>query len=178
MCAGLSLPSDYTVPEEVKAAGFQICADEVGSIVEGRDVKKLKSHGGVETITDKLGTSSINGISTSEKMLHKRKEIYGVNKFAEKPSRGFLVYVWEALQDTTLMILAFCALVSLLVGIMTEGWPKGAHDGLGIVPSILLVVFVTLQLVIISNPCSSRTWRRRRKKLQFRLQLHDNPSTI
>ncbi|XP_050111341.1 calcium-transporting ATPase 2, plasma membrane-type-like [Malus sylvestris] len=76
-------------------------------------------------------------------MLHKRKEIYGVNKFAEKPSRGFLVYVWEALQDTTLMILAFCALVSLLVGIMTEGWPKGAHDGLGIVASILLVVFVT-----------------------------------
>ena len=31
---GLSLPSDYTVPEEVKAAGFQICADEVGSIVD------------------------------------------------------------------------------------------------------------------------------------------------
>ncbi|KAM1164204.1 hypothetical protein ACFX13_024174 [Malus domestica] len=26
---------------------------------------------------------------------------------------------------------------------MTEGWPKGAHDGLGIVASILLVVFVT-----------------------------------
>ncbi|ONI33428.1 hypothetical protein PRUPE_1G423500 [Prunus persica] len=41
------------------------------------------------------------------------------------------------------MILAFCAFVSLLVGIMTEGWPKGAHDGLGIVASILLVVFVT-----------------------------------
>ncbi|XP_068314131.1 calcium-transporting ATPase 1-like [Pyrus communis] len=140
---GLSLPSDYTVPEEVKAAGFQICADEVGSIVDGRDLKKLKSHGGVETITDKLGTSSINGIFTSEKLLNKRKEIYGVNKFIEKPSRGFLVYVWEALQDTTLMILAFCAFVSLLVGIMTEGWPKGAHDGLGIVASILLVVFVT-----------------------------------
>nr|XP_028962674.1 LOW QUALITY PROTEIN: calcium-transporting ATPase 2, plasma membrane-type-like [Malus domestica] len=140
---GLSLPSDYTVPEEVKAAGFQICADEVGSIVDSFDLKKLKSHGGVETITDKLGTSSINGIFTSEKLLNKRKEIYGVNKFIEKPSRGFLVYVWEALQDTTLMILALCAFVSLLVGIMTEGWPKGAHDGLGIVASILLVVFVT-----------------------------------
>ncbi|KAM1022093.1 hypothetical protein EV2_044212 [Malus domestica] len=142
-CAGLSVHSDYTVPEEVKAAGFQICADEVQWIVEGRDVQYLKSHGGVETIIDKLGTSSINGISTSEKLLNKRKEIYGVNKFVEKPCSGFLVYVWEALQDTTLMILAFCAFVSLLVGIMTEGWPKGAHDGLGIVASILLVVFVT-----------------------------------
>lgn len=43
----------------------------------------------------------------------------------------------------TLMILAACAFVSLLVGIATEGWPKGAHDRLGIVASILLVVFVT-----------------------------------
>ena len=41
------------------------------------------------------------------------------------------------------MILAACAFVSLIVGIATEGWPKGAHDGLGIVASILLVVFVT-----------------------------------
>ncbi|XP_008220322.1 PREDICTED: calcium-transporting ATPase 1, chloroplastic [Prunus mume] len=140
---GLSFLSDYTVPEEVKAAGFQICADELGSIVEGRDVKKLRIHGGVETITGKLATSSVNGISTSEQLLSQRKEIYGINKFTERPSRGFFVYVWEALQDTTLMILAFCAFVSLLVGIMTEGWPKGAHDGLGIVASILLVVFVT-----------------------------------
>ncbi|XP_034709929.1 calcium-transporting ATPase 2, plasma membrane-type-like isoform X2 [Vitis riparia] len=29
--------SDYVVPEEIKAAGFQICADELGSIVEGHD---------------------------------------------------------------------------------------------------------------------------------------------
>ena len=43
----------------------------------------------------------------------------------------------------TLMILGVCAFVSLIVGIATEGWPKGAHDGLGIVASILLVVFVT-----------------------------------
>ncbi|KAG2724167.1 hypothetical protein I3760_01G005200 [Carya illinoinensis] len=43
----------------------------------------------------------------------------------------------------TLMILGVCAFVSLIVGITMEGWPKGAHDGLGIVSSILLVVFVT-----------------------------------
>ncbi|BBG95161.1 calcium ATPase 2 [Prunus dulcis] len=119
-----------------KLQGFKFVCD-------GRDVKKLRIHGGVETITGKLGTSSVNGISTSEQLLSQRKEIYGINKFTERPSRGFFVYVWEALQDTTLMILAFCAFVSLLVGIMTEGWPKGAHDGLGIVASILLVVFVT-----------------------------------
>ncbi|KAJ7966533.1 Calcium-transporting ATPase [Quillaja saponaria] len=140
---GLNLSSEYSVPAEVKAAGFEICADELGSIVEGRDVKKLKIHDGVEGIANKLNTSIPNGISTSEQLLNQRKEIYGINKFTESPVRGFWVFVWEALQDMTLMILAVCAFVSLLVGITMEGWPKGAHDGLGIVASILLVVFVT-----------------------------------
>ncbi|KAG8377538.1 hypothetical protein BUALT_Bualt08G0043600 [Buddleja alternifolia] len=133
----------YTAPEAVKAAGFDICADELGSIVEGHNVKKLKVHGGIEGIADKLSTSFSNGINISEESLSRRREIYGINKFTETPAKGFWLFVWEALQDTTLMILAVCALVSLIVGIATEGWPKGAHDGLGIVASILLVVFVT-----------------------------------
>ncbi|CAN1135685.1 Calcium-transporting ATPase 1 [Linum perenne] len=140
---GLSLSSDYTVPEEVKAAGFQICAEELGSIVEGHEVKKLKTHDGVEGIAAKLSSSITNGIPTSEELLDRRKRVYGVNKFTESPPKSFWFFVWEALQDTTLMILGFCAIVSLLVGIIMEGWPKGAHDGLGIVASILLVVFVT-----------------------------------
>lgn len=143
MPTGLNLSSEYTVPEEVAASGFQICPEELGSIVEGHDVKKLRIHGGVEGIAEKLSTSITDGISTSEHLLNRRKEIYGINKFTESPVRGFWVYVWEALHDMTLMILAVCALVSLVVGIATEGWPKGAHDGLGIVVSILLVVFVT-----------------------------------
>ncbi|XP_057973636.1 calcium-transporting ATPase 1 isoform X2 [Malania oleifera] len=140
---GLTLPSDYTVPEEVEAAGFQICADELGSIIEGRDVKKLRIHGGVKGIADKLSSSTSNGIPTSEHLLNQRKEIYGINKFTEGPVHGFWFFVWEALQDMTLMILIVCAFISLIVGITMEGWPKGAHDGLGIVASILLVVFVT-----------------------------------
>nr|AEQ27821.1 PM Ca2+-ATPase [Pontederia crassipes] len=140
---GISLHSEYTVPSEVKSAGFQICADELGSIVEGHDVKKLKTHGGVTGIAEKLSTSPTDGLATSEDRLKCRENIYGVNKFTESPLRSFWVFVWEALQDMTLMILAVCAFVSLVVGIATEGWPKGAHDGLGIVASILLVVFVT-----------------------------------
>ena len=134
---------DYVVPEEVKAGGFEICADELGSIVEGHDVKKLKFHGGVDGIARKLLTSTTNGLTSDNELLNRRQEIFGINKFAEAQVRSFLVFVWEALQDMTLMILAVCAFVSLIVGIAMEGWPEGAHDGLGIVASILLVVFVT-----------------------------------
>ncbi|KAH1047654.1 hypothetical protein J1N35_038438 [Gossypium stocksii] len=136
-------PSDYVVPEQVIVAGFQLCADELGSIVEGHDVKKLKFHGGVSGIAGKLSTSTNTGLSSDAALLSKRQEIYGINKFAEPEAKGFWVFVWEALQDMTLMILGACAIVSLVVGIAMEGWPAGAHDGLGIVASILLVVFVT-----------------------------------
>ncbi|KAI3441010.1 Calcium-transporting ATPase [Psidium guajava] len=136
-------PSDYVVPREVKAAGFQICADELGSIVEGHDIKKLKFHGGVDGIVEKLSTSTTNGITTDSELLKRRQEIFGINQFAESEPKSFWLFVWEALQDMTLMILGVCAFVSLIVGLAMEGWPHGAHDGLGIVASILLVVFVT-----------------------------------
>ncbi|KAJ4868858.1 plasma membrane-type protein [Raphanus sativus] len=137
-------PSDYTVPEEVKAAGFDICADELGSIVESHDVKKLKFHGGVDGLAGKLKASPTEGLSTTDAdKLSQRQDLFGINKFAESELKSFWVFVWEALQDMTLMILGVCAFVSLIVGIATEGWPKGSHDGLGIVASILLVVFVT-----------------------------------
>ncbi|KAL0450163.1 UNVERIFIED_CONTAM: Calcium-transporting ATPase 2, plasma membrane-type [Sesamum latifolium] len=135
--------NDYTVPEEVQAAGFQICADELESIVEGHDVKKLKFHGGVSGIANKLVANCDDGLSTDSEALNRRRDIYGINKFQESEPQSFWTFVWEALHDMTLMILGACAIVSLIVGIPTEGWPKGAHDGLGIVASILLVVLVT-----------------------------------
>ncbi|XP_006649589.2 calcium-transporting ATPase 2, plasma membrane-type-like [Oryza brachyantha] len=140
---GLAPPSEYTVPGEVKAAGYGICAEELSSIVESHDIKKLKSHGGVEAVASKLCTSPEDGLPKSRRRQAVRQELFGINRFAETESRSFWVFVWEALQDMTLMILAACAFFSLVVGIATEGWPKGAHDGLGIVASILLVVFVT-----------------------------------
>ncbi|KAK1586482.1 hypothetical protein Q3G72_002963 [Acer saccharum] len=136
-------PSDYTVPENVKDAGFQVCADELSSIVEGHDVKKLKFHGDVDGLAVKLSASTTDGLNTKTDQFNRRKEIYGINKFAEAKPRSFWIFVWEALQDMTLMILGVCAFMSLIVGLAVEGWPQGAHDGLGIVSSILLVVFVT-----------------------------------
>ncbi|KAK3146740.1 hypothetical protein QOZ80_3BG0271120 [Eleusine coracana subsp. coracana] len=140
---GVSLQSEYVVPESVKAAGFQICADELASIVETRDNEKLSMHGQLDGIAGKLVTSLTDGISTDEYILNLRRDIYGVNKFTEGEVRGLWEFVWEALQDATLIILIACALVSFVVGIATEGWPEGAHDGIGIFTSIILVVSVT-----------------------------------
>jgi len=117
---GVSLQSGYSVLEGAKAAAFQISADELASIVESRDTEKLAVHGQLDGIADKLATSLTDGINTAEYSLNQRQDIYGVNKFTESEARSLWEFVWEALQDTTLIILIACALISIVVGIATE----------------------------------------------------------
>ncbi|OVA12938.1 Cation-transporting P-type ATPase [Macleaya cordata] len=132
---------EYKLSDEARQAGFGIDPSELASVVRGHDSKGLKLHGGIEGIARKLCVSLNNGASETEVPV--RQNIYGFNRFVEKPSRGFLTFVWEALQDLTLIILIVCAVVSIGVGLATEGWPRGIYDGLGIILSIILVVMVT-----------------------------------
>ncbi|XP_057718919.1 calcium-transporting ATPase 4, plasma membrane-type-like [Arachis stenosperma] len=132
---------EYKLPEEARQAGFGIHPDEIAAIVRGHDFKNLMNIGGVEAITRKLAVSVDEGIS--EESIDPRQKVYGVNRYTEKPSRSFLMFVWDALQDLTLIILIICAVVSIGVGIATEGFPKGTYDGVGIILSIFLVVIVT-----------------------------------
>uniref|UniRef100_A0A453KBT0 Calcium-transporting ATPase n=1 Tax=Aegilops tauschii subsp. strangulata TaxID=200361 RepID=A0A453KBT0_AEGTS len=115
--------------------------EELASITSKHDLKALKMHGGVDGISKKVRTTFDRGVCATD--LDTRQSIYGVNRYAEKPSRSFWMFVWDALQDTTLIILMVCALLSVVVGLASEGWPKGMYDGLGIILSILLVVMVT-----------------------------------
>ncbi|KAK4743338.1 hypothetical protein SAY87_001339 [Trapa incisa] len=134
-------PPDYRLSREITEAGFSIDPDELASVVRRHDMKRLNIHGGVEGIASKLAVNLEEGISPSS--ISERQKIYGLNQFTEKPARSFLTFVWEALQDLTLIILMVCAAVSIGVGIATEGWPSGMYDGLGILLSIFLVVTVT-----------------------------------
>ncbi|MQL91210.1 hypothetical protein Taro_023821, partial [Colocasia esculenta] len=132
---------EYKVPEHVEKAGFSIHPDELASIVHGHDLKRLRMHGGIDGVCYKLRSSLSKGINTNE--ISVRQDIFGENKYVEKPSRSFWMFVWDSLQDLTLIILMVCAVVSVVVGLATEGWPKGMYDGLGITLSIFLVVMVT-----------------------------------
>ncbi|CAN8317865.1 unnamed protein product [Cochlearia groenlandica] len=131
----------YKLTDEVKEAGFSIEAEELASMVRNHDTRSLKNNGGVKELAKKVSVSLTEGVLSSE--LPIREKIYGENRYAEKPSRSFLMFVWEALQDITLIILMVCAVVSIGVGVATEGFPRGVYDGTGILISILLVVMVT-----------------------------------
>ena len=53
------------------------------------------------------------GLSGSPQDLQHRKENFGSNIIPPKPPKKFIELVWEALQDTTLIILIIAAIVSL-----------------------------------------------------------------
>ncbi|KAL9394225.1 hypothetical protein Peur_013510 [Populus x canadensis] len=47
-----------------------ICADELGSVVEGHDEKKLKFYGGVNGVAEKLCTSMTDGLTTANSVIY------------------------------------------------------------------------------------------------------------
>jgi hypothetical protein len=56
------------------------------------------------------------------------------------PPKGFWVFVWEAMNNSTVIILALCVIVSLTIRTVTEGWKEGWYDGSGITVDIVLVM--------------------------------------
>lgn len=124
-----------------RQTGFDIGPDELAALARSHDINYLESHGGVEGLGRQVSVSLNDGVVSSDISI--RQNIYGFNRYAEKPARSFWMFVWDALHDLTLVILMVCAVVSIGVGIATEGWPNGMYDGVGIVMCILLVVMVT-----------------------------------
>ncbi|TVU20014.1 hypothetical protein EJB05_36200, partial [Eragrostis curvula] len=128
-------------PEHIQE-GFCISPDELAALTSTREDSTIfKTHGGISGISRKIKASLEDGVRETE--ITMRQKLYGINQHAEKPPRSFWMFVWDALHDLTLIILMVCAMVSLVVGLATEGWPKGIYDGVGIILSILLVVLVT-----------------------------------
>ncbi|KAJ6387874.1 hypothetical protein OIU77_026440 [Salix suchowensis] len=124
-----------------RQTGFDIGPDELAALARSHDINHLESHGGVEGLGRQVSVSLNDGVVSSDISI--RQNLYGFNRYAEKPARSFWMFVWDALHDLTLVILMVCAVVSIGVGIATEGWPDGMYDGVGIVMCILLVVMVT-----------------------------------
>ncbi|KAL8167825.1 hypothetical protein V2J09_009324 [Rumex salicifolius] len=133
--------TEYAISEETRELGFRVSPEELASIVRNHDRRGLDLHDGVEGIAKKISIMLNKGVMSNDTPL--RQKIYGVNRYTEKPPRGFWQFVWDALQDLTLIILMLCAVLSIGVGVPTEGFPKGLYDGLGIILSIFLVVLVT-----------------------------------
>ncbi|WOL06483.1 calcium-transporting ATPase 5, plasma membrane-type [Canna indica] len=123
--------------------GFPISVDKLTALTREHDFTALKQYGGVKGLSHLLKTNTERGILGDETEILHRRSIFGENTYPQKKGRNFLVFLWEACQDLTLIILMVAAVISLVLGIKTEGLNEGWYDGGSIAFAVVLVVFVT-----------------------------------
>ena len=124
------------------------------NIDQAREENKanLKSLGGIDGLAKLIGVSLETGL-TEEQVLSLREK-FGTNQFPESPMDSFFILLFDALTDTTLLILIAAATVSLIIGVIEDpkqGWIEGA--------AIFIAVF------LVSNIAAFNDYS---KQLQFR----------
>ncbi|KAB5572954.1 hypothetical protein DKX38_000148 [Salix brachista] len=77
---------EHKLSDNVRQTGFGIEPDELAAIVRSQDNKTLESHGGVEGLAREISVSLNDGVVSSDISI--RQNIYGSNRYAEKPARS------------------------------------------------------------------------------------------
>ncbi|KAE9616341.1 putative calcium-transporting ATPase [Lupinus albus] len=122
---------------------YAVGLEQLTSMSKDQNVSTLQQYGGVKGLSNLLKSNPEKGISGDDADLSKRKNAFGTNTYPRKKGRSFWRFLWEAWQDLTLIILIIAAIVSLVLGIKTEGLEEGWYDGGSIAFAVLLVIVVT-----------------------------------
>ena len=73
----------------------------------------------------------------------RREELYGSNRTVERKGVTYCELVWEGMHDLTLILLSIAAVISIFLGVRTEGWGEGWYDGAAIIIAVVVCVNVT-----------------------------------
>ncbi|KAK4757595.1 hypothetical protein SAY87_018896 [Trapa incisa] len=122
---------------------FGISQDQLAEITKDDTSAALEEYGGVKGLSELLKTNLDKGIHGDGADLLERRNIFGSNTYPRKKGRTFWMFLWEAWQDLTLIILIIAAVASLVLGIKTEGIKEGWYDGGSIAFAVILVIVVT-----------------------------------
>ncbi|XP_020232282.1 calcium-transporting ATPase 9, plasma membrane-type [Cajanus cajan] len=122
---------------------YAVGLEQLVSMTKNQNVSALQQFEGVKGLAKLLQSNPEKGISGDDADLLKRKNAFGTNTYPRKKGRSFWRFLWEAWQDLTLIILIIAAVVSLILGIKTEGLEQGWYDGGSIFFAVILVIVVT-----------------------------------
>ena len=95
-------------------------------MVKEKSLEILNQLGGVSQVAIILETDVKDGVGEVD-VAH-RRDVFGENSY-KPPAKIFLSYILEACKDPTIIILLFCAIMSLGFGIKLHGLRDGWYDG-------------------------------------------------
>ena len=73
----------------------------------------------------------------------RRGEKYGSNRTVERKAVTYWELIWEGMHDLTLILLSIAAVISIFLGVRTEGWAEGWYDGAAIIIAVVVCVNVS-----------------------------------
>ncbi|XP_048227667.1 calcium-transporting ATPase 10, plasma membrane-type isoform X2 [Ricinus communis] len=129
--------------QSIPKGDFGIGQEKLSTITRDHKLDELEEIGGVKGLSNLLKTNIEKGVHGDDADLLKRKNAFGSNTYPQKKGRSFWMFLWEAWQDLTLIILMVAAVASLVLGIKTEGIKEGWYDGASIAFAVILVIVVT-----------------------------------
>ena len=141
---------------------FGVKVNELKDLMQtkGQETKeKLNDfYNGIQGLCIKLNTSITNGLVEDPADLQKRAKTFGKNSIPPKPPKSIFRLAFEALQDTTIIMLIICSFVSIALSFYNPGEAHPEEDvrtqaasevnlewveGVAILVAVMLVVFVT-----------------------------------
>ena len=105
----------------------------------------VEEFGGIEALAKGLdsrigeGPKGIPGNPEDEKA---RKDYYGINAFPPPKIKTIFELVAENFEDPINVVLCGAALVSVVIGILKEGFPDGLTEGLSIMIALVIIIVV------------------------------------
>eukprot|EP00753_Platysulcus_tardus_P017632 PLAT6452.2.p1 GENE.PLAT6452.2~~PLAT6452.2.p1 ORF type:complete len:1197 (+),score=723.54 PLAT6452.2:25-3591(+) len=105
------------------------------------DEWSLEEFGGVRGVAEKIGSDLVAGLSSTEDFAE-RERVFGSNATEEAEPATYWDLIWEGLHDFTLVLLIVAAVVSIVLGIITEGPEEGWYEGVAILLAVVLVLNV------------------------------------
>jgi magnesium-transporting ATPase (P-type) len=101
-----------TLKELTSIMNLQSKSEEQNSIIN--------SHGGIEGLFNKLKVDPAKGLSESDIDFKQRQDQFGTNMIPIKATKTFTFLIWQAVQDTTLIVLIICAFISLILSFYND----------------------------------------------------------
>eukprot|EP00758_Cryptobia_borreli_P013504 Tbor_TRINITY_DN5840_c0_g1::TRINITY_DN5840_c0_g1_i5::g.5964::m.5964/K05850/ATP2B; Ca2+ transporting ATPase, plasma membrane len=140
-----------TSPRSGQCISFSTTPDELHRYISDSDRSILaRGEGGQPALARKLNTDLDRGRTDNLDMEAARIEIFGKNMLPPPHEDTFLDFLLEPLADTMMLLLIFCAVLSLILGFTLPNSETGKVDygtcwieGMAILTSVMIVSVVT-----------------------------------
>lgn len=135
-------------PPAAASSHYGISAYQLGELMALRTnaerEQALAEYEGAEGLMGLLEVNLKTGLPQDPQELAMRRAAFGENIIPDRPPKSFLALCLDAIQDKTLIILMFAAVISIILGVTVEERKEIAWiDGAAILSAVIIVVTVT-----------------------------------